>query len=218
MRSQPSGEPIDRGTWLALSAMGIAVFVIANDFSAINVAIPQIEQDFDTSVTTAQWVVNAYALVFGVRSSPAAGSPTSSAAGARSSSAAAFPRCSLCSPGRPDRGRADRDAGADGDRRGADVAGDPRNDLRSPPGGARRAGRRLHSRRRRHRQCRRAPDRWRADRPAQLALDLLPQRPGDRVRRLRHPRARSTSRGPRSRTHGSTTGASPPCPWAWWPC
>jgi EmrB/QacA subfamily drug resistance transporter len=58
--------PIDRGTWLALCAMGIAVFVIANDFSAINVAIPQIEHDFKTDVTTAQWVVNAYALTFGV--------------------------------------------------------------------------------------------------------------------------------------------------------
>jgi EmrB/QacA subfamily drug resistance transporter len=59
-------KPIDRGTWLALIAMGIAVFVIANDFSAINVAIPQIEKDFHTDVTTAQWVVNAYALTFGV--------------------------------------------------------------------------------------------------------------------------------------------------------
>jgi EmrB/QacA subfamily drug resistance transporter len=59
-------KPIDRGTWLALIAMGIAVFVIANDFSAINVAIPQIEHDFKTDVTTAQWVVNAYALTFGV--------------------------------------------------------------------------------------------------------------------------------------------------------
>ncbi|HKH22671.1 MAG TPA: DHA2 family efflux MFS transporter permease subunit [Solirubrobacterales bacterium] len=59
-------KPIDRGTWLALTAMGIAVFVIANDFSAINVAIPQIEQDFKTDVTTAQWVVCAYALTFGV--------------------------------------------------------------------------------------------------------------------------------------------------------
>jgi len=27
--------------------------VLANDFSAINVAIPQIERDFDTDVTTA---------------------------------------------------------------------------------------------------------------------------------------------------------------------
>ena len=59
-------QPIDRGTWLALFAMAIAVFVIANDFSAINVAIPQIEEDFKTNVTTAQWVVNAYALTFGV--------------------------------------------------------------------------------------------------------------------------------------------------------
>ena len=57
---------IDRGTWLALLAMGAAVLVLANDFSAINVAIPQIEQDFDTAVTTTQWVVNAYALTFGV--------------------------------------------------------------------------------------------------------------------------------------------------------
>jgi EmrB/QacA subfamily drug resistance transporter len=60
------GDQIDRGTWMALIAMGIAVFVLANDFSAINVAIPQIEEDFDTSVDTAQWVVNAYALTFGV--------------------------------------------------------------------------------------------------------------------------------------------------------
>ncbi len=59
-------QPIDRGTWLALIAMGIAVFVLANDFSAINVAIPQIEKDFETDVSTAQWVVNAYALTFGV--------------------------------------------------------------------------------------------------------------------------------------------------------
>jgi EmrB/QacA subfamily drug resistance transporter len=61
-----SQQPIERGTWLALIAMGIAVFVLANDFSAINVAIPQIEEDFDTDVSTAQWVVNAYALTFGV--------------------------------------------------------------------------------------------------------------------------------------------------------
>jgi EmrB/QacA subfamily drug resistance transporter len=59
-------KPVDRGTWLALIAMGIAVFVLANDFSAINVAIPQIEEDFETDVSTTQWVVNAYALTFGV--------------------------------------------------------------------------------------------------------------------------------------------------------
>jgi EmrB/QacA subfamily drug resistance transporter len=46
--------------------MGIAVVVIANDFSAINVALPTMERDFHTNVNTIQWVINAYALTFGV--------------------------------------------------------------------------------------------------------------------------------------------------------
>jgi EmrB/QacA subfamily drug resistance transporter len=52
--------------WTALFAMGAAVFVIANDFSAINVALPTMESDFRTNINTIQWVVNAYALTFGV--------------------------------------------------------------------------------------------------------------------------------------------------------
>ena len=55
-----------RINWLALFAMGMAVVVIANDFSAINVALPMMEKDFDTNINTIQWVVNAYALTFGV--------------------------------------------------------------------------------------------------------------------------------------------------------
>jgi EmrB/QacA subfamily drug resistance transporter len=46
--------------------MGMAVVVIANDFSAINVALPTMESDFNTNINTIQWVVNAYALTFGV--------------------------------------------------------------------------------------------------------------------------------------------------------
>ena len=46
--------------------MAVAVIVIANDFSAINVALPTMEKDFPTNVNTIQWVVNAYALTFGV--------------------------------------------------------------------------------------------------------------------------------------------------------
>jgi EmrB/QacA subfamily drug resistance transporter len=46
--------------------MSMSVLVIANDFSAINVAIPTMEKDFDTNINTIQWVVNAYALTFGV--------------------------------------------------------------------------------------------------------------------------------------------------------
>ncbi len=55
-----------RTNWTALFAMGAAVFVIANDFSAVNVALPTMESDFHTNINTIQWVVNAYALTFGV--------------------------------------------------------------------------------------------------------------------------------------------------------
>jgi EmrB/QacA subfamily drug resistance transporter len=57
---------IDRSTVLALAAMGVAVLVLANDFTALSVALPSIEREFDVGVDTAQWVINAYALVFGV--------------------------------------------------------------------------------------------------------------------------------------------------------
>ena len=57
---------LERGTLLALGAMALAVFVIANDITALSVALPQIENDFDSDVSTVQWVINAYALVFGV--------------------------------------------------------------------------------------------------------------------------------------------------------
>ncbi len=46
--------------------MAVAVLVIANDFTALSVAIPAIEKAFGADVTTAQWVINGYALVFGV--------------------------------------------------------------------------------------------------------------------------------------------------------
>src|SRR4051794_19717132 len=46
--------------------MGMAVVVIANDFTAVNVALPTMEADFHTNINTIQWVINAYALTFGV--------------------------------------------------------------------------------------------------------------------------------------------------------
>ena len=57
---------MDRGVTVALVAMAAAVFVIANDVTALSVALPDIEREFDSDVTTVQWVINAYALVFGV--------------------------------------------------------------------------------------------------------------------------------------------------------
>jgi EmrB/QacA subfamily drug resistance transporter len=65
----PAGTPsdaLDRGTILALAAMALAVFLIANDFTALSVALPNIETEFDSDVSSVQWVINGYALVFGV--------------------------------------------------------------------------------------------------------------------------------------------------------
>jgi EmrB/QacA subfamily drug resistance transporter len=59
-------EARERINWLALFAIGVATVTIANDFSAINVALPTMESDYHTDINTIQWVVNAYALTFGV--------------------------------------------------------------------------------------------------------------------------------------------------------
>jgi EmrB/QacA subfamily drug resistance transporter len=62
-RATPAA-PTPTGTVLALVALGLSVFVLAQDFSAVNVALPNIERDFDTGIGTVQWVINAYTLVF----------------------------------------------------------------------------------------------------------------------------------------------------------
>jgi EmrB/QacA subfamily drug resistance transporter len=53
-------------TVLALVALGISTILMAQDFSALNVALPSIERDLDADLSTVQWVINAYALVFGM--------------------------------------------------------------------------------------------------------------------------------------------------------
>ncbi|HEY2552327.1 MAG TPA: DHA2 family efflux MFS transporter permease subunit [Streptosporangiaceae bacterium] len=66
MSSVAAEERISRRTWLALVAMALGVFLIANDITALTVAIGRIETDLHTSLNRAQWVINGYALVFGV--------------------------------------------------------------------------------------------------------------------------------------------------------
>jgi EmrB/QacA subfamily drug resistance transporter len=60
----PPAESTGAGVILALVAMGLGVIVLAQDFAAMNVALPNIEHDFDSGISTVQWVINAYALVF----------------------------------------------------------------------------------------------------------------------------------------------------------
>jgi EmrB/QacA subfamily drug resistance transporter len=57
---------LSRAQILGMAAMAMAVFVIGNDFTALSVALPAIEKDLSADVTTVQWVITGYALVFGV--------------------------------------------------------------------------------------------------------------------------------------------------------
>jgi EmrB/QacA subfamily drug resistance transporter len=64
--TETTDDKLDRATIVALLAMGLAVLIIANDFTALSVALPAIEKDLDSDLSTVQWVINAYGLVFGV--------------------------------------------------------------------------------------------------------------------------------------------------------
>ena len=66
MTETTTDDRLDRSTILALVAMALAVLIVANDFTAFSVALPAMEKDLDSDLSTIQWVVNAYGLVFGV--------------------------------------------------------------------------------------------------------------------------------------------------------
>ena len=61
-----AAETVSRESWIAIGAMSLAVFAVANDFTAMNVILPTLEQDLDANLSTVQWVVNGYVLIFGV--------------------------------------------------------------------------------------------------------------------------------------------------------
>lgn len=66
MNAEANDSGLSSSTIAALAAMGVAIFLIANDFTALSVTLSSIESDFDTTLSRAQWVINAYTVVFGV--------------------------------------------------------------------------------------------------------------------------------------------------------
>ncbi len=65
-RTGESGERASAGAAIALLAMALASFMVASDITSLGIILPKIEAQFDAEVSTVQWVVNAYALVFGM--------------------------------------------------------------------------------------------------------------------------------------------------------
>ena len=50
--------------WLVLGILSASVFLVVVDNLIVNVALPTLQRELDASVTSLQWIVDAYALVF----------------------------------------------------------------------------------------------------------------------------------------------------------
>ena len=57
---------LENRKWWTLAAVSVGLFMIMLDNTVVNVALPSIREDLDISLSELEWVVNAYALTFGV--------------------------------------------------------------------------------------------------------------------------------------------------------
>lgn len=67
--SPPAGPALDQGhprKWLILAAVSLGMFMTLLDITIVNIAIPAIIKDLNTTVTAVSWVVNAYSLALAV--------------------------------------------------------------------------------------------------------------------------------------------------------
>jgi EmrB/QacA subfamily drug resistance transporter len=55
----------DRTKWFALALLCVTQFVVVLDIAIVNVALPSIQEDLGFSQDNLQWVISAYALIFG---------------------------------------------------------------------------------------------------------------------------------------------------------
>jgi EmrB/QacA subfamily drug resistance transporter len=55
----------DRRKWFALALLSVVQFMVVLDIAIVNVALPSIQDDLGFSQENLQWVISAYALVFG---------------------------------------------------------------------------------------------------------------------------------------------------------
>src|SRR4051812_49490464 len=62
---QVTGATVDRNRWLALALLCLVQFMVVLDIAIVNVALPSIQVDLGFSQGDLQWVISAYALVFG---------------------------------------------------------------------------------------------------------------------------------------------------------
>src|SRR3982750_3569830 len=56
---------VSSNPWVVLVLICVAQFMVILDATIVNVALPSIQTDLSLSEANLQWIVNAYALVFG---------------------------------------------------------------------------------------------------------------------------------------------------------
>src|SRR5919206_4942263 len=63
--SVPQAKPISSRQWLALAVLVAAQFMVVLDVAIVNVALPTIKTHLHFSESGLQWVITAYAILFG---------------------------------------------------------------------------------------------------------------------------------------------------------
>ena len=64
LRTETANVPDDR-RWIALAVLVAAQFMVVLDVAIVNVALPSIKTDLHFTQSSLQWVITAYALMFG---------------------------------------------------------------------------------------------------------------------------------------------------------
>ena len=206
----PAPAAVATSRWAKLIVLCAGMLMIILDQTITTVALPSIQSDLHFSQSNLAWVVNAYLIAFGGllllagRLGDLIGRRNMFIGGPRR-----VRRIVAALRPRRQRGDADRRPLRPGRRRRDDVGRDPRDDRRAVPEAGRAGARdRRLQLRLGGRRVARAAGRRRADRDAELALDLLrqpPDRAGDRLRRTAAARPRA---GPRARPRRRRRGRS----------
>ena len=206
----PAADPSER-RWLILPVLCLSVFLVVVDNTIVNVALPTLNAHLGASITSLQWIVDAYSLAFaGLLLAGGGIGDRLGRKGTMQIGLVFFGVFSAAAAASHSTGHADHDAGAHGRGGGLHLPGQPRHPderLPRPLGateGAGHLGRHLG-----HRGCVRPDRRRRAARALLVRLDL----PGEPAHRRGHARSpgSSSSRGCRGFACTDSTCAASCC-------
>ena len=63
-RQRPTASPVRDRRWIVLAVLCLSVFLVVVDNTIVNVALPTLNRTLGASITSLQWIVDAYSLAF----------------------------------------------------------------------------------------------------------------------------------------------------------